>query len=142
MNFNYREECARLLFQSIVGKAKSPEELDPCHLKPDQIVGMVGDTHLIRLGIADPEVRLDPLAASSLRHGLRLNTEAAVESTQSRGSIPVPPVSPLRGSPGLLWEHPFNRMQSLGWLKDHSLCLMAGFSCAEAIPGMLRRPPI
>jgi uncharacterized protein (DUF169 family) len=41
------------VLQQLVREAKSAEELDAAHLKPDKIVGIVDDAHLVGFCVAD-----------------------------------------------------------------------------------------
>jgi|GEM_PF-15010 len=68
MGFHDREQIA-LLLEPGVGRPRSPHQITPEHLEPDQIAGVIGHAHLVGLGIPDPETGADPAAFD--RHALR-----------------------------------------------------------------------
>jgi hypothetical protein len=50
--FVYRQDALVLGFQLAVGKAQGAQQFDAANLKPDQVVGIVDNAHLVGLGIA------------------------------------------------------------------------------------------
>jgi hypothetical protein len=50
---DHRQNAMEFALQQLVRKTESAEELDAANLKPDQVVGVVDNAHLVCFGVAD-----------------------------------------------------------------------------------------
>jgi hypothetical protein len=57
--FNHGENALMLGFKLAVSEAEGAEQLDAAYLKPDQIIRVVDDAHLVGFGIADADFGSD-----------------------------------------------------------------------------------
>ena len=53
LHLGHREEDS-LPFRLVVGNARLAHELGPADLEPTEIVGVIGDAHLVRVAVDDP----------------------------------------------------------------------------------------
>ena len=72
-----RQNAAVVFLHVVIGKAQRAQHLDAANLKPDQVVGVVDDAHLVGFGIAHPDGR-DHWHLSRTFSGLKRNRRPGI----------------------------------------------------------------
>src|SRR5713101_1657538 len=81
------DEAVVLALHVFIAEAKLAKEFDTAHFKPDEMIGMIDDAHLVGFGIADADAsfihRCIALTHRPVHFGLRFSRKEVIPSRKS-----------------------------------------------------------